>query len=158
MTFPGKADIVESYAKVLGYFRKRITRPDDVDDLTQEVIYRAVKNYDSLRRQESYQSWIFGICRNVLYQHNREKKRRFLGLEIPFDDRSFDRIDIRLILAKLPERYQTIYRQFYVQRRKIAEIARTTGIPEGTVKFMLYDLRKRVKGQIEERRKGADST
>lgn len=157
MTSHEMGRIIGSTLRIRNYFRRRLNKQGDIDELTQEVIYRAIENLCKLRNRESYDGWIFGICRNVLYQYYRRKSRHFLDIDIACEDQSFERIDIRQLLTRLPGRSQLMYQFFYVERYKIAEISKTLGIAEGTVKYHLYDLRRRFRAEIEETEKGIDA-
>jgi len=64
------------YGLVFGYFRARVLDSHQAEDLAQEVFVRV---FDAIRRYNTelrFQSWLMGICRNVLREHVRHIKRR----------------------------------------------------------------------------------
>ncbi len=53
--------------------------------------------------------------------------------------------DIRLVLEGLPHMQQKLYRLYYEEARSIREIAGMLGGPEGTIKYLLYQFRRRLR-------------
>jgi RNA polymerase sigma-70 factor (ECF subfamily) len=65
----------------------------DVEDLAQEVWYRAVQNaarYDTARA--GYRTWLFGIAANVLLEARRDRQRRS---RVQIDDGRSSRLERR---------------------------------------------------------------
>lgn len=56
---------------------------------------------------------------------------------------------IRKVVDTLPERLKTVVLLYYMEDFSLAEIARTAGIPEGTVKSRLHQARRILKKKLE---------
>jgi len=56
------------------FFLYRI-RPNDVEDMVQEVFIRAIKGLDSFQGNSSPKTWLFSIARNVAIDEIRKRKR-----------------------------------------------------------------------------------
>ncbi|MBN1646942.1 MAG: RNA polymerase sigma factor [Spirochaetales bacterium] len=130
----------------------RVQNRHDIEDLCQEIFYIATRNIGSLRNREKIVSWLYGIAANVVkrYYHRKYHRKSAEFKESTVIDRNEDITDIRLILGKIPDRLRVIYELHYVKNRKIREIARLQNLPEGTVKYYLFDLRKRMKKELDE--------
>lgn len=74
--------IFERYAPGLRRFLRDLTRNDAAaDEATQETFVRAHRRLDSLREGHKLAAWLFGIARNVLFEH-----RRALAAEVSDED------------------------------------------------------------------------
>jgi len=126
-------------------------RPEDAEDLTQEVfikVFRTLKTYNP--RQAKFSTWINRIARNHLVDHYRRTRNTrvtsTLDDQMPIADPSGDghpegRVESRERLERLQEglsklspdlREAVILRD--LQDFDYAEVAQIMGVPEGTVK------------------------
>ena len=143
-------NIYSQHILIKRFFTGKVGSTEDIEELVQDVLYTAVKNISSLRNMEAFPGWIYGICRNRLKQYY-EKKSRTSGSpapEQPFRDRSYEKIELKLIIEKLPEQLRLLYSLYYEKNFKIREISTVLKMPEGTVKYLLYDLRQKVKDRL----------
>ena len=133
--------------RIRGFFRREQLRSDVIDDLTQEVLCRLFESAGRFRGESSPGTWIYGYCRNVLYEYFR-RERKFLPLEIDPVSSAPDPWDLAVLRSreeKLPSRLRQIYEKKYRQGKKIREIAAELSLPEGSVKYYLYEIRKRMR-------------
>lgn len=131
---------------IRGYFSARMVAPQDLDDLTQEVFCRIYESLDRFRGESTLSTWIYSICRHVLYDFNR-KKARFLSVEvpeIPIDD-GLEKVELEILVEALPSYLRHVYERKYRRGMKIREIAEDLSLPEGTVKYYLFQIRERLK-------------
>ena len=56
-----------------------------------------------------------------------------------------ERTDIDMLIDTLPEIHRRLYRLYYEENRTVREISGLLDRPEGTVKYLLYALRKQLK-------------
>jgi RNA polymerase sigma-70 factor (ECF subfamily) len=123
----------------------------EVDDLAQEALCRIVSSIHTFAGRSSLSTWIYAVCRNVLYSHLHEK-RRWAGLrqkmETTLRRDVNENIELRIIIKNLPARLFTIYELFYVQRYSIEDIAHLLDLPPGTVKYRLFELQGRVRAEL----------
>jgi len=140
---------------------------DDADDVVQEVWERALKERAIPRAPRA---WLATVARNVSNAHIRadvRRRRREASAASPTEGsptpedalakrESLDRVAI--LVDDLDEPYRATVLQHYFGGQSLAEIARTTGVPAGTVRWRLkiaHDrLRSRLDAAHEGRREG----
>ena len=69
--------IVQAYRKrILGTISRLIGRPEDVEDVGQEVFVRLYYSLDQLRTAEVFEPWLYRLTVNASYDYLRRLKRR----------------------------------------------------------------------------------
>jgi RNA polymerase sigma-70 factor (ECF subfamily) len=69
--------IVQVYRKrILGTIARLIGRPEDVEDVGQEVFLRLYFSLDQLRTPEVFEPWLYRLTVNAAYDYLRRQKRR----------------------------------------------------------------------------------
>jgi RNA polymerase sigma-70 factor (ECF subfamily) len=69
--------IVLAYRRrVLGTVSRLIGRPEDVEDVAQEVFVRLYHSFDQLRSAEVFEPWLYRLTMNASYDYLRRIKRR----------------------------------------------------------------------------------
>jgi RNA polymerase sigma-70 factor, ECF subfamily len=69
--------IVLAYRKrILGTISRLIGRPEDVEDVGQEVFVRLYYSLDQLRTAEVFEPWLYRLTVNASYDYLRRVKRR----------------------------------------------------------------------------------
>jgi RNA polymerase sigma-70 factor, ECF subfamily len=69
--------IVGAYRKrILGTISRLIGRPEDVEDVAQEVFVRLYYSLDQLRSPEVFEPWLYRLTVNAAYDYLRRRKRR----------------------------------------------------------------------------------
>jgi RNA polymerase sigma-70 factor (ECF subfamily) len=69
--------IVQSYRKrILGTIARLIGRPEDVEDVGQEVFLRLFFSLDQLRTAEVFEPWLYRLTVNAAYDYLRRQRRR----------------------------------------------------------------------------------
>jgi RNA polymerase sigma-70 factor (ECF subfamily) len=69
--------IVLAYRKrILGTISRLIGRPEDVEDVAQEVFVRLYYSLDQLRTPEVFEPWLYRLTVNAAYDYLRRRKRR----------------------------------------------------------------------------------
>ena len=70
-------EIVVAYRKrILGTVSRLIGRPEDVEDVAQEVFVRLYYSLDQLRTPEVFEPWLYRLTVNASYDYLRRAKRR----------------------------------------------------------------------------------
>src|SRR5665811_1444880 len=70
-------EIVLAYRKrILGTITRLIARPEDVEDVAQEVFLRLYFSLDQLRAAEVFEPWLYRLTVNAAYDYLRRQKRR----------------------------------------------------------------------------------
>ncbi|MBV9295997.1 MAG: sigma-70 family RNA polymerase sigma factor [Acidobacteriaceae bacterium] len=69
--------LVLAYRKrILGTISRLIGRPEDVEDVAQEVFVRLYYSLDQLRTAEVFEPWLYRLTVNAAYDYLRRSKRR----------------------------------------------------------------------------------
>jgi len=70
-------EIVLAYRKrILGTITRVIARPEDVEDVAQEVFLRLYFSLDQLRTPEVFEPWLYRLTVNAAYDYLRKQRRR----------------------------------------------------------------------------------
>jgi RNA polymerase sigma-70 factor (ECF subfamily) len=70
-------DVVLAYRKrILGTITRLIARPEDVEDVAQEVFLRLYFSLDQLRTAEVFEPWLYRLTVNAAYDYLRKQRRR----------------------------------------------------------------------------------
>ena len=69
--------VVLAYRKrILGVISRLIGRPEDVEDVAQEVFVRLYYSLDQLRSADVFEPWLYRLTVNAAYDYLRRIKRR----------------------------------------------------------------------------------
>src|SRR6202140_3458028 len=69
--------VVLAYRKrILGTIARLIGRPEDVEDVGQEVFLRLYFSLDQLRTAEVFEPWLYRLTVNAAYDYLRKQRRR----------------------------------------------------------------------------------
>lgn len=70
-------EVVLAYRKrILGTIARLIARPEDVEDVAQEVFLRLYFSLDQLRTPEVFEPWLYRLTVNASYDYLRKQRRR----------------------------------------------------------------------------------
>ena len=139
--------------RIRAFFARRCRDHDDVDDLVQEANASIVRCYHTFAQRSTITTWVYAVCRNVLsnYYYYRERDERLvqkLRLDPPRCDPQPPSA-LQEVLARLSKDQGRLYDLYYVRGLGVRQVAVTLGRPEGTVKYLLHDLRLHVKRLLE---------
>jgi len=71
------SQIVNAYRKrILGTISRLIGRPEEVEDVGQEVFLRLYFSMNQLRAPEVFEPWLYRLTVNAAYDHLRKRRRR----------------------------------------------------------------------------------
>ena len=70
------SQVVSAYRRrILGTISRLIGRPEDVEDVAQEVFLRLYFSLDRLRVPEAFEPWLYRLTVNACYDYLRRSKR-----------------------------------------------------------------------------------
>src|SRR5437899_11155779 len=70
-------EVVLAYRKrILGTIARLIGKPEDVEDVGQEVFLRLYYSLDQLRTPEVFEPWLYRLTVNAAYDYLRRQRRR----------------------------------------------------------------------------------
>ena len=141
--------------------------PTDVEDLAQDVFVRVYRNLHRFRGQSSFYTWLYRITVNVVFDHNKKRKRADVRLQrlqnamvdvsnaLPEADDPFRAAFERLTtdafahaIAMLPEPFRDVVAMREVHDLSYEEIAAEIGVSIGTVRSRLSRARARLKDAL----------
>jgi len=127
------------------------------EDTTQDVFLKIWKSLPGYHGGASLSTWIYTITRNTcLTELKKRSAHPTVSLHDPEVERAADSIpslqsadresgvelDVRTMLAELPEKYRQIITLFYLEQKAYEETAAMLGLPLGTVKTLLFRAKK----------------
>ena len=134
-------------------------------DLVQETFIAAIRHIGSLRDDEKFGSWLFGIAHQKCIQRWRKQNREEILLdEIPdapdeFENSPDDLLirqeqeaEFMNLLNQLPLPQRSVLLLHFVGDFSIEEIGGITGTPIGTVKSRLHYAKKSLRKLLEEKK------
>ncbi len=150
----------EYFERVYYYCLKKTGSETEAAELSQDI---ALGIIEQLRRgacPDSFSGWVWQIVRNIYagWAAEKHKTRERLSdtdiseFEIP-DNSDFvsdiikeeDIAAVRREMAFILSEYRNVLLMYYVQSRRVCDIAKNLGIPEGTVKTRLFRARQKLK-------------
>jgi RNA polymerase sigma-70 factor, ECF subfamily len=164
------ASIVESHRPQI--FRFLLASLRDVDlaeTLTQECFLKAHRNWKHFRGESTAMTWLMRIAINLQKDHWRNRRLQFwrhtransVDLEdasdwLPSGERTAEQqmlareqvAHVWKAVEDLSQRQRTVFLLRYVEERELSEIARVTGLSEGTVKAHLSRALARVRAEL----------
>lgn len=122
------------------------------EELTQDVFVRAWQKIGSFRGESAFSSWLYPLAVNVALSERRTRMRR-LARVFPTDDPTvFEKpttterpdvaLDLEKAMAQLPPGARSVFVLHDVEGLRHEEIAKLTGVAEGTSKAQLHRARK----------------
>jgi RNA polymerase sigma factor (sigma-70 family) len=158
-------DLMKRYRKpVYHMVLKMVRNQDDAEELTIEAFAKAFKNLSKFNPEFTFSTWLFRIATNNCIDFIRKKKLNTtsinntyvnddgesVGMEIRDTENNpqeeaihQQKIEImRLIVKKLPHKYQSLVTLRYFEELSYEEIAQEMDSPLGTVKAQLHRARE----------------
>lgn len=147
------------YRKIVLYCKYQfdINEPEDV---AQEICIKAYTKIDIYNSEYPFRSWIYGIARNHCLDYLKKRKYELYESPDTEPDREVTveseliKKDLNCVIDKVLEKEtndkKEVYFLYYHAELKIREISVLLNLPEGTVKFILFDLRKKLKPVLED--------
>ncbi|TBZ41662.1 sigma-70 family RNA polymerase sigma factor [Rhizobium leguminosarum bv. viciae] len=75
-------EIVELTPALRGFARRFLRSQDDVDDLVQETLVKALNSIQLYQPGTSLRSWLFTILRNTFCSNYRRRQREPVGMDV----------------------------------------------------------------------------
>ncbi|MEN8189223.1 MAG: sigma-70 family RNA polymerase sigma factor [Thermodesulfobacteriota bacterium] len=121
----------------------------DAEDLVQETMYSAYKNFSSLREKQKCKAWLLTILRRRFFKEQSQSKKqpfvlddeaylhlidRYAGAEHQLDmERQETASEVHHILSGLSEKYKTPLLLFFMEDMSYQDISDALELPMGTV-------------------------
>jgi RNA polymerase sigma-70 factor (ECF subfamily) len=152
----------DDHAAALWGYCLRLTGSDRAraEDVVQETLLRAWRNFDSLDESEgSVRAWLFKVARNIVIDEWRTKRSQneFPMAEPPEVGVEGDRTDQLLLswvvadaFTRLSPEHRAVLVECYYRGVSVAEASRRLGVPEGTVKSRTHYALRALRLALEE--------
>jgi len=126
--------------------------PSTAEELAQEAFVRAWQKLGSFRGESAFSTWLHRVTVNIVLGNRRSTARREarvkpVGDELPVDlsvsePSPGQAVDLERSIAALPDGARTVFVLHDVEGYRHKEIARLTGLAEGTSKAQLHRARR----------------
>jgi len=130
--------------------------------LAQEIIVEIYSALETVEEINNFPAWVWSIARYTFYKWlGKQKKNASIEIIGPIAHEEDvikkaiqkDELNrLRREISFLSERYRKIIILHYFENKSCKEIAELLSIPPGTVKWYLYDARKKIKWGMEKMR------
>lgn len=147
----------------------------DSEDIVQETFVKCFLNRASIREEAAFESWLYQILVRTAWRYLKKKKPAFSYEELtdvsdgaysgewarkdteasePLEEvlRREEMREILQAMAKLDLKQRTVLTLYYVNELPVREIARVTGVLEGTVKSRLHKGRENLRKSLKKER------
>ncbi len=155
------ATLVRRYQSlVFGVCMRMLAHRQDAEDVTQETFSRLAKYLDRWDSQRPLEPWLVAIagnrCRSYLARRRSWQPLAATAEPVTEGTRQSQAADslheeLRLALAKLPERQRRAFQLFHERSLSYAEIAEQLQCPLGTVKTLVHRARGGLIEQLRQR-------
>lgn len=152
-----------------GYLAGMTGDPAGAEDLVQEAMLRVFRHIERYEERGTFRAWVFRIATNLALT---ELRRRRYAATIPLDAGAPEPSDpadtdpgaaweaedrtnaVEATLATLPDEQRAVVLLRVRREMGIADIARTLGVPEGTVKSRLHHAIRKLREGVERMERG----
>jgi len=167
--------IVRAYRKrILGTISRLISRPEDVEDVAQEVFVRLYFSLDQLRAAEVFETWLYRLTVNAAYDYLRKERRRQESTMSDLSEAQVMMADaeagsreqtsrenakavrefVDALLGEVSEEDRLLLTLKEVEGLSLKELEKVYNVNENALKVRLFRARQRVLRAYENARKG----
>jgi RNA polymerase sigma-70 factor (ECF subfamily) len=157
--------VITAYRKrIFGTVARLIGRPEDVEDVAQEVFLRLYYSLDQLRTPEVFEPWLYRLTVNASYDYLRKQRRRAESRMADLSEEQVmmadaaaggknnadeqrrkqarELVDSLLGAVSTEDRILLMLKE--VEGRSIKELEQIYGVKENALKVRLFRARQRV--------------
>src|SRR5271165_1211619 len=157
--------VVSAYRRrIMGTISRLIGRPEDVEDVAQEVFLRLYFSLEQLRTPEVFEPWLYRLTVNACYDYLRKSKRRLESRMADLSDQQVMMADaaagskaqteeadkrrvrdtVNGLLASVSEEDRILLTMKEVEGLSLKELEQVYGVNENALKVQLFRARQRV--------------
>lgn len=131
-----------SRQRLLGFVYVLTGDLSEAQDAVQEAYIRAWQRWSTVRDYDDPEAWMRVVAARIAvsrWRSLRSRARAYLrhGAVETVPPPTTDTVEVVAALRRLPEEQRTAIALYYLMGMPVAEVARETGAPEGTVKARL---------------------
>jgi RNA polymerase sigma-70 factor (ECF subfamily) len=134
----------EYQSALKAFLHSKVSNPDDVDDLQQEILIKTHQNLSNVKEVESIKSWLFQLANRTIIDFYRKRARQQRDGELQADDLWFEEQKetveqemagcIEPFIRALPTEQSTLLSAVELQGASQKQLAEQTGISYSTLK------------------------
>jgi RNA polymerase sigma-70 factor (ECF subfamily) len=140
-------------------------RPQEIDDIMQEVCLRLISKIKTLNEPERFKAWLAVLARNTAIRYCQKQKNKILKLENQINDTLPEADPARTVEQKetyinildavngLPEKYRQVFILQNSASLSYSQIAEILDIPLTTVQIRLVRARKMILERLQKTNK-----
>ena len=157
--------VVQAYRKrILGTIARLIGRPEDVEDVGQDVFLRLYYSLDQLRSPEVFEPWLYRLTVNSAYDYLRRHRRRpearmadlseqqvimadaAAGAKLDHEEQRRGRIRdmVGALMSAVSEQDRILLTLKEIEGLSLKELEKVYGVNENALKVRLFRARQRV--------------
>jgi RNA polymerase sigma-70 factor (ECF subfamily) len=157
--------VVLAYRKrIMGTIARLIGRPEDVEDVAQEVFLRLYYSLDQLRTPEVFEPWLYRLTVNASYDYLRKQRRRHESRMADLSEQAVMMADaaaggkedsetrhrvqvkelLESLLGTLSQEDQILLKLKEVEGLSLKELEQIYRVKENALKVRLFRARQRV--------------
>ena len=148
--------IEETYRSLQIFIRYLGASESDIEDLVQDVYFKAHKalaRYDSDR---SFKAWLFAIAKNTFIDWTRRQKskQKYLQQNLSeklcegFEQASDSKLDLKSLIEDLNEDEQILIELRFFQMLSFDEIAELIGVTHDAVKMRIFRIMTKLRTKV----------
>ena len=165
-------EIHQAYGqRLLNFIYRMVDSREDAEDLAQNVFLRAFRELGGLKDPERFESWLYRIARNEVYQSFRKRRSEPAVKDPPQAGKDGDHPDIewadsrptpqdqllqdelgrriRGVLRTLPPKLREVFLLAVVDERSYAEVSEIVGRSLLSVKTDIFRARRIARNSLE---------
>ena len=143
------------YGRLSRYFAARGVDGSSAEELAENVMFQVYRHVSQLREGNSFHGWLFQIARNEFLQHRRKSAAALPTVEyeplagslantLGSGDRPATEGPFREWMAHLDETESEILILRFVEDLDYPEICQVLGIPVGTIKWKVFNAKRKL--------------
>ena len=153
------AELIRRHERPLRYFIVRLLGDSAIaEDVFQDTWLAVIRRICTLRKVETFTSWLYRIARNRVYQELRKKKYSFLldeDLDGPDDTQNDvflaeEAAKVHKCLEKLQPEHKEVLMLRFLEQMSYEQISGVINCTLGTVRSRIYYAKRALKRKMEE--------
>lgn len=154
------------YKQLKGFIRRRVHNDQDAEDIAQNTYLEALKKAESYQGLSRPDVWLFGIALNLVRNHRKKESNRARMWEENYGHDQSDYIEVESspcnhlgnnqvlgkvskAIEKLPNEMSQVLKAVAIESKSYQEVAKSLGLPTGTVRSRLSRARDKIKNLSE---------
>lgn len=142
---------------IKAFLHSKVSNPDDVDDLLQDILIKTYKNLHTVKSESSMKSWLFQIANHAIIDFYRKKGN---SSKVNADDLWFDEGDTDIqndllqcidpFINSLPKENAELITSIDMQGQSQKDYAKELGVSYSTLKSRVQKSRHQLRELFED--------